>query len=63
MLSGMAKIMNEGRTLGLVKVGGCVGEECVIHECLGKSISKRAADTCYIENNEEGATSYLLVVS
>lgn len=53
--------MNEGRTLGFVKLGGCVGEECVIHECIGKSVCKRAADTCYMESTE--GTSYVLAVS
>lgn len=53
--------MNEGRTLGRVKAGGCVGEECVINEIIGKAAAKRVADTCYIDN--KGGKSFLLAIS
>lgn len=61
ILSGSARIMNEGHTLGRVKPGGCVGEECVISEIVGRAVSNRAQDTCYMEN--QGRPSYVLVLS
>ncbi len=60
VLTGVVKVMNEGRTLGRVRAGGCVGEECVTSECLRDEPRSLALDTCYVES---GLVCYLFVLS